>query len=152
MKKSKKAFSMIELVFVIVIIGILAGIAIPKLAATRNDATMVKAKTTVASIRNALATQRQKLILSGQFNCTNPTLGSGDNVFDTFSYTDNGCPKNDLVLNYPIRKCESGKKGCWTVSSGIYSYSLPSSGTINFKIESNRFICKSSATLCKKLE
>ena len=34
----KKAFTMIELIFVIVIIGILASVAIPKLAASRNDA------------------------------------------------------------------------------------------------------------------
>jgi len=34
----KKAFTMIELIFVIVIIGILAAAAIPKLSATRDDA------------------------------------------------------------------------------------------------------------------
>ncbi len=34
----KKAFTMVELIFVIVIIGILAVVAIPKLAATRDDA------------------------------------------------------------------------------------------------------------------
>jgi len=34
----KKAFTMIELIFVIVILGILAAVAIPKLAATRDDA------------------------------------------------------------------------------------------------------------------
>ena len=38
MKNTKKAFTMIELIFVIVIIGILASVAIPKLAATRDDA------------------------------------------------------------------------------------------------------------------
>ena len=37
----KKAFTMIELIFVIVIIGILAVIAIPKLMATRDDAKTV---------------------------------------------------------------------------------------------------------------
>ncbi len=34
----KKAFTMVELIFVIVIIGILAAVAIPRLAATRDDA------------------------------------------------------------------------------------------------------------------
>ena len=34
----RKAFTMIEIIFVIVIIGILATVAIPKLAASRNDA------------------------------------------------------------------------------------------------------------------
>ncbi len=34
----RKAFTMIELVFVIVILGILASVAIPKLSATRDDA------------------------------------------------------------------------------------------------------------------
>ena len=35
---SRNAFTMIELIFVIVIVGILAAVAIPKLAATRDDA------------------------------------------------------------------------------------------------------------------
>jgi len=38
----KNAFTMIELIFVIVILGILAAVAIPKLSATRNDALVSK--------------------------------------------------------------------------------------------------------------
>lgn len=63
----KRAFTMIELVFVIVVIGILAAIAVPKLAATRDDAKIAKARATVGALRTAIATERQKRILAGNF-------------------------------------------------------------------------------------
>lgn len=62
-----KAFTMVELVMVIVVIGILAAIAIPKLAVTRDDAIVTKAKTTVGTLRTAIATERQKRMLRGNF-------------------------------------------------------------------------------------
>jgi prepilin-type N-terminal cleavage/methylation domain-containing protein len=45
----RSGFTMIELVFVIVILGILASVAIPKLAATRDDANIAKASTEISS-------------------------------------------------------------------------------------------------------
>lgn len=51
----KKAFTMIELVFVIVILGILAAIAIPKLVASKDDAMAVKATTEMATVITQLS-------------------------------------------------------------------------------------------------
>jgi general secretion pathway protein G len=65
---NKRAFTMIELVFVIVILGILAGIAIPKLTATRDDAIIAKAKATIASIKSGIASTKSANMLSGNFS------------------------------------------------------------------------------------
>ena len=66
-QNSRRAFTMLELVFVIVVIGILSAIAIPKFALTRNDAEITKARAEVAAMRSAIAIERQKRVLKGNF-------------------------------------------------------------------------------------
>ena len=60
----KKGFTMIELIFVIVILGILASVAIPRLAATRTDAEISAA---VANIRTFLSDVASYYAVNGEF-------------------------------------------------------------------------------------
>ena len=50
----RKAFSMMELVFVIIILGILAAIALPRLSLTRSDAQLIAVENDIISTLNAL--------------------------------------------------------------------------------------------------
>ena len=144
--RTQKAFTMVELVFVIVVIGILAAIAVPKLAVTRDDAIITKAITTVASVRNAVATERQKRILRGDFDHPITALSSASGydkpIFDAFDGN-----TSHPVLDYPPRSCaDASSKGCWVDSgSGDYTFVMPVSGSAVFTLNSNRFECKSSA-------
>ena len=60
----KKGFTMIELIFVIVILGILASVAIPRLAATREDAEI---SATVANLRTLVSDATAYYTAKGEF-------------------------------------------------------------------------------------
>ena len=72
--QTKKGFTMIELIFVIVIIGILAAVAIPKLAATRTDAKISK---TVANLRTLIEDSKNYYTANGADTVANPTTAWG---------------------------------------------------------------------------
>ncbi len=114
---------MMELVFVIVVIGILSAVAIPKFAATRDDALVSRARDTLASVRSAIATERQKRMLRGDFTkITDLSAGGAGKVFDKFSADKDG-NKND-VLEYPPESCSDD--GCWSGSGTSYTFHAPS--------------------------
>ena len=150
--KSKQAFSMIELIFVIVIIGILSAVAIPRLAASRDDAEVTRARVTVASIRNALAMERQKRILRGNFTSIT-TIGIDPKVFDKFS--DDGDGNTADVLEYAMES--STNSGHWSISeTGTdtkYTFNQNSMTNVAFIVDGNgKFVCVDDSTdECKLL-
>jgi general secretion pathway protein G len=150
----RKAFTMVELIFVIVVIGILAAIAIPKLAVTRGDAEIAKAKNTVAAVRNSVATKRQKQIMSGDIKTGIKKLSSDTGydkpIFDAFNDD-----TSDPVLMYSLTSCkDASDKACWYTKDGVnYTYKMPVSGSVDFNVTNNsRFDCKvPSSANCKLL-
>jgi general secretion pathway protein G len=80
---------MIELVFVIVVLGILSAVAIPRFSATRTDAQISKARADISSIRSGIVTERQSRLITGD-----PDFISGINL--------NNGGLFGGVLTYPI--------------------------------------------------
>jgi general secretion pathway protein G len=165
-RKSKKAFTMIELVFVIVIIGILASVAIPRLAATRDDADITKARTFVATIRSAVSIERQKRILRGDFDPIfrlTDTSTLDHRIFNAFDEN----TSFPILENPPFSCAVNTDKDCWyekqtgtlataknTDSSddSQYTYNLPIGGSVDFNLSNNRFVCSDpNSDNCKLL-
>ena len=96
----KKSFTMIELVFVIIILGILAAVAIPKLFATRDDAILTKIRTDVANIRSAIVNLHTQKLMQGlsaypeALDDANAN-SEGEELFD-------GNSSIGVLLDYPI--------------------------------------------------
>jgi len=117
----KNAFTVIELIFVIVIIGILSAIAIPKFSKTSELAYESRAESTVAALRSAIATERQKRILRGDTTSAITTteaenlLGYGlDNSWtktddNTLTYT---VPSGTATCTFDIEGGKLVKKAC----------------------------------------
>ena len=84
---------MVELIFVIVILGILAAVAIPKLVATRNDAKVVKE---LISASIALENLGAEFTSQGAF--TNYTVAMADSSVDCFVFTLNNPVDGNISL------------------------------------------------------
>ena len=86
----KKGFTMIELIFVIVILGILASVAIPRLAGTREDAEISSA---IANLRTLISDAASYYAVKGNFtgakwrDFTNVPLKGADQQVSIFGTT-----------------------------------------------------------------
>ncbi len=150
----KRAFTMIELIFVVVVIGILASIAIPRLAATRDDAEITKAIATIGAIKSSVATERQKRIIRGEFNSITSLHNDADVkiVFGTFS-DDDGDGITSAVLETPVRACTATKTdGCWQrgavgpAGQEQYTYIMPDDqAQVGFQLNNGVFECVNQA-------
>ncbi len=149
----KNAFTMIELVFVIVVIGILSAIAIPKFAATRTDAQIAKGRSEISSIRSAIVSERQARLIKGDNKFINKLHSAADKYFDN-----NGTAANTLLMYAIVPKDSNGhwKTGasCTGDTPNVCTYTfMVENKDVNFtyKQANGTFDCNTTENLCKQL-
>jgi len=96
----KRSFSLIEIIFTIAIISILAIVTIPKLQNSLTKTTNIKIKSDIMLIKDALYNYKTKYILSNE---TTTIESLDDNNKELFS----------KILKYPIISNSSQKLGTW---------------------------------------
>ena len=127
----KRSFTLIELIFVIIVIGVLAAVALPKFTEALNQADIGKAKSTVTAIRSGLQVYKNKHILLGESPYPSSLDSGSGKLFD-------------VVL--PDGITPSTDNGGWSKSNDYYIYHTPE-GDIAFEYNSTQgsFSCVSGA-------
>ena len=128
----RRGFTMLELVFVIVILGILASVAGVKIFATRDDALISRARSDIASIRGGIINKYNANMMVGRFGYPSSLEKSGSSV-----------PFDDVIQN--------GAKD-WTKSGNDYTFKLGSRSVVfTYDSANGTFDCPHSQLLCRAL-
>ena len=122
----KKAFSLLELIFTISIVAIIALVAIPKLSNSLEKTNILKFKSDIAAIREGLSIYKRSFILKGEPLSSLDSLDIDEKLFKK-------------VINYTI--LSSSKSGSWEkLSNSKYKAWISSRDFVEFSYDKNYFL------------
>ena len=142
----KNAFTLLEIIVVIVIISLLSVFIISKSQNSINFTVKTKIKSDIALIRNSIAKVKTKnILLNDDSSFSLDNANSNEENSELFSN----------ILDFPLLSTtnEIKEAGKWIkVSSNNYTIYSNENENIEFIFEDNFFNCKSEISICKEYE
>lgn len=127
-------FSMIELVFVIVIVGVLTAIALPRLSVSRDDACFAKLRANLSETETILSREYTKKFLQGA------TINAADMLTHLKTLENNNSDNCSFKVN-----------SATSVTAKIRSVSVDLTVTTDSNTKSSVLTCNVNDESCRKL-
>ncbi len=139
MRKYSKSFSLIELIFAIAIMAVIASVALPKLFSISSSSSFVKLSSDLAAINNGLKNYKDSCIMK--------------NIsFDLDNLEDDEINLFSKILEHPIKNTHNYP--FWSKSSNnTYLFHFSQTSELEFMYDKNEltFVCDGENTLCQKV-
>ncbi len=113
----KQAFTLVELIFVIVIIGVLSAVAIPQFTKLTDNAKISAELSTASAIQTAIESCHGEWIIS---DCPNITCGVDINMSNPADFTAQGYPTN-AGMGVSIERILKSAGSGWTRSGADFT-------------------------------
>jgi MSHA pilin protein MshA len=136
MPKLQKGFTMIELIMVIVILGILAAVALPRFYDLQTDARVAKMQAALGSIKSAAAIAHSAALINNQTGATGSVTMEGVAV--------------PLVLGYPDVNTTAASSGIVIAAGGLADYDITTTAAtatvLTVQVDATHTACKITYT------
>ena len=151
--KKRLAFSFVELIFVIVVIGILSSVLLTQTASSKDDAYIAKFRSDVSSIRSAIALYKSNQLLLGSTSYPSQL----DDV--STAMINSTQPLFSKILQYPIYSTpnntpQNGKISKLSQSDTLerYNFWIENRGVVfTYSSSDGSFDCDHNDELCARI-
>lgn len=142
----KKAFSILEIIIVIVIVSIILSFAVSKFDLINQNTNLTKLKADIALIQNGITNLKKQRVLQNNYDEVDKLDDASIMIKDEKLFS--------KVLQYPVKSTNETlkQKAHWyKKSSKEYIFILNSSDEVLFELENSVFSCIKPKKVCEEL-